>query len=319
MPEKALLTRNSGMSPTPTMSRFSLRLPSTAANLGPGFDTLGIALTLYNEFHVRVAENGAHSVRVQGFGEHSLASPDNNLFFEAYIKTCKHHDWHVFPLSVTAENRIPLQGGMGSSATAVVGGTATAHLIHTGKLDRDAIMTDALLLETHPDNIGPCIYGGFAVSVLTDNGFIVDSTPINYPLCCWLIHPHKEVSTVESRLRVPNEWKRADTIYSLSRATLLVSALIKGRVQYLSECMKDRLHEPVRMDPHMEYPSLKALLTGPEFYGWAVSGSGPSVIAFCAKVTDRLRTTLDTYFKMKNVTYTAYELNVDNSGLTAVA
>ncbi len=293
---------------------FSLRVPATAANLGPGFDTLGIALSLHNHFHVRVADD-RHHVSNKGFSTPHLLDPGKNLFFRAYEQTCELHDLPLQALDVTAENGIPLQSGLGSSATAIIAGVAAAYLVHNMPMDKGLLLRDALRLESHPDNLGACLYGGFTIAAVTGDLPIVNKTNIEYPLICWVVHPHRAVDTAESRRRMPSQLDRDDVVYSLSRANLLVAALIKGELDTLWECMKDKLHEPWRMDPYMEYPLLKEQLRGPEFYGWAISGSGPSVISFCSRVTDRMTRLLAAHFQARKTPYTDYRLGVDNDGL----
>lgn len=295
---------------------FTLRVPATAANLGPGFDALGLALSLHNQFSVKVDVGLKQHYLVNiGHGDASLDDPEQNLFVRAYQNTCDAHDLPVLPLHVSAHNHIPLQSGLGSSASAIVAGVAAAYKVHAMPLDKALILQDALRLEPHPDNLSACLYGGFTISAVTDLLPLVSYTRLGYPLVCWVLHPHRSVDTVESRRRMPNMLSRADVVFSLSRASLLVASLIKGDLSMLGEVMKDKLHEPWRMDAAMEYPLLKEHLRGPEFYGWAISGSGPSVIALCSAVTDRMAQNVERHFAAHQTTYDEYRLQVDNDGL----
>ena len=295
-------------------ARFILQLPATAANLGPGFDTLGIAMTLHNTFEV-TPEGAAHVLLNEGFSAPDLADPGKNLFVRAYEQTCRRHGVESVPLRVRAVNRVPMLAGIGSSATAIVGGVAAAYEVHDLTRDRMAMLRDALALESHPDNIGACLFGGFIAAIVSETGPMLSRTDITYPLLLWVILPQRVVSTEESRNRLPKLVSAADAVYSLSRASLLTAAFIKGDMSMLDEAMKDRLHEPYRMDPLMEYPVLKERLRGEEFFGWAVSGSGPAVIALCSRVSPRLRNEVEEHFAARGVDFCTYELGVDNAGL----
>jgi homoserine kinase len=312
-----------------------VRVPATTSNLGPGFDTLGLALGLHNELTFLPRDGGQHTVGhridIQGFGRGVLDVPAENLALTAYETTCRAHGFELRPLHVRAVNRVPLQAGMGSSATAIVAGVAAAHGLHQMRkaaprrggdspavppeLDREQLLVDALRLEPHPDNLAPCLYGGFTASVVTEDRPLVSRTRIDYPLKCWVILPEGTVNTHESRSKLPSHYTREEAMFSLSRVAVLTAALVKGELEGLAECMRDRLHEPTRTDPRIDLPGLKEKLKGDGFHGLAISGSGPALSVLCRERSPRMKQIAADHLRDRRVGYTEYLLDVDNVGM----
>ncbi len=295
-------------------SEFKMILPASAANLGPGFDCLGLALGLHNTFTVRV-KKGEHDIVNRGISAPDLNDAKQNLFLQSYDATCLAYDQRGPSLHVEAENNIPLEAGLGSSATAIVGGVAAAYKVLGLPLSRREMLRDAVRLENHPDNVGACLYGGFIVGVIAGDGPLVSKSELGSELTLWITLPDRRVNTKESRRRIPLEIPIGDAVFSLSHAALLTSALIHGRFELLWEAMLDRIHEPFRMDPKLEYPLLKEKLRSAAFYGWAISGSGPAVVTFCKEVTPQMEAHVKGHFQERGVAYRDLRLKVDNVGL----
>ena len=294
-----------------------IRVPATTANLGAGFDTFGLALNLENEFEISVVED-TYKIEIEGFKSDDLLDPNKNLFIKAYQKTCKKNGWKEKFIQIRAKNRIPMSGGLGSSATAVVGGVALARKLNRVSMNNVAILKDALSIEIHPDNISACIYGGFTITMIDGLDPIVFNEKIHHQVTCWVLHPIQDVNTQDSRKSLPETISIHDVIYSLSRASVFAVALMQGKWSFLKEAMKDKLHEPLRMDPKMNYPSLKKKLAMKEFYGWAISGSGPSVVTFCAKITTEMEKIVKDHFVQRNIEYNTYSLKIQNQGLSLI-
>ena len=220
------------------------------------------------------------------------------------------------PFRLAAENRIPFDGGMGSSATAILAGVYAFRRVHGLSLAKDEIMRDALIFETHPDNLGAALYGGFIVGLVQDDGvprvLKADADP---DLKCLLIHPHVQLKTEESRRRLPFTVQFSDAVYSLGRGCFLTLAMTQKRYDLFYEAMKDKLHEPGRMHSRLDYPSLKANFPKEYFYGWALSGSGPSVILFCKEYHPDILSKVESHFENLGLKCDLFRLKGDNEGL----
>lgn len=296
------------------MKKFVLKIPATSANLGPGLDCLALALTLYNQFEVESSNQTV--LHYQGFQESNSQNPQKNLTVQTCVNICQHHGWPCPNFNLNCTANIPMAGGLGSSATAVLAGVIIARLLNERTVDPKLILQDALKIENHPDNLCAALYGGFTTAFLNGKEAIVLPTKIEYPMCCWVLYPqNKAVKTQESRQQLPNNFSMADLVFSLSRACTLTAALCNGQLSFLFEAMKDKLHEPWRMDAKMEYPLLKSKLQSAEFYGWSISGSGPAVIIFCKSITPHLQHLVAQHFQERDTEFRSYPLSVDNQGL----
>lgn len=298
------------------MEKLTLKIPATSANLGPGLDCLAIALTLYNQFEIKL--NDTMAVQYTGLQEANVLDLEQNLVIQTYHSLCQQKNWPAPNFNLNCKADIPMAGGLGSSATAILAGVVIARCLNSKSLKPECILEDALKVENHPDNLCAALHGGFTTAFLGDENHtaVVLPTKINYPLCCWVLYPQdRAVKTEESRQQLPNQFSMQEMLYSLSRACTLTAAFCNGRLEFLFDAMRDKLHEPWRMDPAMEYPKLKNAMQSKEFYGWSISGSGPSVMIFCKSVTLHLEQAVKQHFKAKGVQFCDYQLKVDNQGL----
>lgn len=265
------------MNPTPPPIR--VRVPATAANLGPGFDVLGLALALYNEFSVRP---GAAPLRITVEGAATmLPAGPSNLFYRAFAHLYAQVGQAVPPLDVTMQLHIPPGSGLGSSATAVVGGLLAANAWLGEPLDRAALLPLAVALEHggHPDNVAPALLGGLVVNTVA--GESVHSVRLPFPdtIKAVVYLPDFQMDTVQGRALMPATYPKADVVFSTSRVALLLAALQTGQYALLGEAMEDRLHQPYRAQLFPALPALLAAARAAGAYGACLSGGGSTVLA----------------------------------------
>jgi len=258
-----------------------VRVPATTANLGPAFDAVGMALDLYNE--ITVSESYQPAVEVRGEGSGSLQGGASNLVYRAAASAAEQAGRHIPPLRIECTNRIPLARGMGSSAAAIVGGIVAANALLQLNLDCDAMLALAAQMEGHADNVSPALLGGVVASVLDSGGKVRHiRLPAPEDLTAVLAIPDYHLSTSEARAALPEMVSLRDAVFNVSRTALLIGALHSGRHDLMAIAMDDRLHQPYRASlvPGLSNVLRSAVEAGA--CGAAMSGAGPSVIAFCS-------------------------------------
>ena len=257
--------------------RVRVRVPATSANLGPGFDALGLALALYNE--VTLEEADRVSVAVEGEGSGRLDEGAKNVVARGIALAFEVAGRVFRGARVRCVNRIPLSRGLGSSAAAWVGGLVAANALMGEPLDREALLAAATRAEGHPDNVAAAILGGLAVSCADGPQVTAVSLPVPREIEWVVLVPETESSTREARALLPESVPRADAIFNVQRVSLLLAALGTGRADLLAQAMQDRLHQPYRL---RLFPWMDAVATaGREAgaLGCVLSGAGPSMIA----------------------------------------
>jgi homoserine kinase len=253
-----------------------LRLPATSANLGPGFDTLAIALNVYLEIEAR--EAAAFSINAIGRGPEICGSLERNLLLDVYRKTLSAHHREVLPLALEVNNGIPLGMGCGSSAAVRLAGVALAS--HFGRLDwdRDKILSEATRLEGHPDNAAACWLGGFVAGCW--DGATIRAVSFSAPTA-WralVVLPEKPLATSASRAVLPTSYERVDVVANLQRVAVLTAAIATGRGELIAEAMRDRMHQPYRSKSCPLLPRLLPLSGRDGILGVCLSGAGPAAL-----------------------------------------
>ena len=260
------------MSPSP----LRLRLPATSANLGPGFDTLALALDVYLE--IEASEAADFSIRATGRGPEVCGSLERNLLLDVYRKTLAANDREAIPLALHVNNGIPLSMGLGSSAAVRLAGVALA--AHFGALgwDRDRILAEATSLEGHPDNAAACWLGGFVAGCW--DGAKLRAVSFAAP-AAWqalVVLPEKPLATSASRTLLPSSYDRVDVVANLQRVAVLTAAFAAARGDLLAEAMRDRMHQPYRSKACPLLPRLLPLSGSHGILGVCLSGAGPAVL-----------------------------------------
>jgi homoserine kinase len=259
-------------------------VPASTANLGAGFDALGMALGLYNEIEVARAGDGADlRLLIEGEGADRLqALGVQNLVARAVTGTLTHLGASAAGICVHMVNRIPLSRGLGSSSAAVVGGVAAAAALAGASLSPEELLDLALPLEGHPDNIAPALLGGLTVATLVEGKVRCLKLPVPDSLQAVAVIPDFRLSTIKARQALPPMVPRRDAVFNVGRVALFLGALQVGRLDLLREAVKDRLHEPYRAPL---VPGMAEVLAEGERAGAAacfLSGAGPTLLALVA-------------------------------------
>jgi homoserine kinase len=255
---------------------FHLRLPATSANLGPGFDALGLALALYLTIDATLAD--VFHIDATGRNADLCAVLDNNLILTTYIDVLANVSLRAPSLHLQLHNEIPLGMGCGSSAAALLAGVLLAN--HFGNLNwtSQQILEEACRREGHPDNVAACYLGGMTVSAISENTLFTATFGNNLNWSLLLALPSASLATEKARALLPATYSRADAVANIQSTALLVAAFAQGRGELLQAAMQDRIHQPYRMKACPLLSLLLPLALTPGVFGVALSGAGPSVL-----------------------------------------
>lgn len=253
--------------------KIKVRVPATTANVGCGFDTLGIALNLYTIFTFEEIENGVEFV---GFEE--KYANENNLVYTSFLKTLKFLKKDIKGVKISIDCNVPVSRGLGSSSTCVVGGIYGAFGITNTPLNKDDIFTIANNIEGHPDNVSPAIFGGLSASCVVDNKPFTVSYDIDERFNFLALVPNFETLTEEARKVIPATFSKEDTIYNLSRLGVVLKSFENYDLDTLSKTMGDKIHEPYRKKLIYEYEEVKKICQEIDSVCFLISGSGSTLM-----------------------------------------
>ncbi len=262
----------------PAGAALRVTVPATVGNMGAGFDVLGLALNLHNEFHVTQATE----TLITGDGlPGALPTGESNLFYRAFAHLYAAVGRPAPALRVRMRQCVPAGRGLGSSATAVVGGLLAANAYLGVPFAERALLAHAVELEhgRHPDNVAPALLGGLVVNVMDGAGVL--ATPVPWPaeLRAVLFMPEFDMDTVQGRALMPSSYSRADVVFNCSRAALFVAAIAGRHYDLLRVAMEDRLHQPYRTQLFPLLPALIAAALAGGAVGACLAGGGSSVLA----------------------------------------
>lgn len=299
--------------------RVTVRVPASSANLGPGFDTLGLALAVYDELEVAVREAPGATVQVQGVGAGEVPTDESNLIVRAIAHLFADQGIPMPGLDLVAHNVIPHGSGMGSSAAAIVGGIMAGRGLLEGivEIDADDLLRLATELEGHPDNVAPALFGGLTIAWTTPEGPRHKRLTVHRGVSLLVAVPESmTVSTALARSLQPESVPHSDAIFNVSRSALLIAALIQSP-ELLFAATEDKLHQHYRASA---MPETSALITALRAQGFAavVSGAGPSVLVLCSDPAQRLDAAA-LIEQHATTPWVAHMLAVDFKGATVVA
>jgi homoserine kinase len=251
---------------------FRLKLPATSANLGPGFDALGLAMRLYLEIEATAAPE--FQLTATGRDAGLVGALEHNLLMETYFEMVPGGP----ALDLRIHNEIPLGMGCGSSAAALLAGVALAN--HFGKLGMapEEVMAEACRREGHPDNVAACFYGGLTASSMHDGKVTAASFGAALGWRLLIALPNKSLATAKARAMLPATYSRVDAVANIQATALLVSAFALERPDLLAVGTQDRVHQPYRGEACPLLPRLLPLVGSDGIYSVTLSGAGPSVL-----------------------------------------
>ena len=253
-------------------------MPASSANLGPGFDALGVALQVYLE--CRFSPAAELSIRVQGRDAALISVREDNLIWQTALAVASRAHMSLPMVDLEIRNDIPLGKGLGSSAAALVAGVVMGERLLGLGWKAGRILDEAARLEGHPDNAAACVLGGIAVSAVEPGGLtrsIRMEMPDRFQIA--VVVPNYQLPTREARAVLPETYTRADVTFNIQRAALLIAALATGDPAAFPAALDDRLHQPFRA-PLVPGLSEILRLRAPGLLGCALSGAGPSVLIF---------------------------------------
>jgi len=253
-------------------------VPGTTSNVGPGFDCLGAALTLYNQFQFTRTESGL-TIDVIGAEADRVTKDETNLAYKSFLKFFHHIDQPVPGLHLTIKLDVPLARGLGSSATAIVGGLVGANILAGSPMSREQVRDMAIAIEGHPDNVVPALMGGVRLAASDGNHWTICDLPCHPDIALVLGIPDFEVSTAEARRVLPQEYSRADAIFNMAHLGLLVRGLETGNPEWLRMALKDRIHQPYRKSLMHGFEAVRQGAIAAGAYEVVISGAGPTLLA----------------------------------------
>ncbi|WYL98894.1 MAG: homoserine kinase [Gloeotrichia echinulata CP02] len=299
------------------VSSVTVNVPATTANLGPGFDCIGAALTLYNQVKFTRLDAGGLIIHVTGSEAERVQTDESNLLYQAFTKLYQYIDQTPPSVKIDIHLGVPLARGLGSSATAIVGGLVGANQLAGGTLSQSQVMELAIAIEGHPDNVVPALLGGCRLAATSTVGWEICDVPWHENIVPVLAIPDFELSTSEARRVLPTEFSRADAIFNIAHLGLLLRGLETGNAEWLSTALQDKLHQPYRQALIPGYDAVNAAAMACGAYGVVISGAGPTLLA----LTDGLHAqdvavAIATAWKPQGITAIVRSLSLDHQGAT---
>jgi homoserine kinase len=264
--------------PSESQPWFTVRVPASSANLGPGFDALGLALGVY--LTCRFRQSQALAIQAEGRDAESIPTGADNLIWQTAVTVAGNLHMKMPPIELRIQNDIPLGKGMGSSAAALTAGVIIADQVLNLRWKPLRILDEAARLEGHPDNVAPCTLGSIVASAI-DSGGVTRSIRLDLPRSFGVavVVPDFDLPTARARAVLPSGYSREDAVFNVQRASLLIAALATGTVSVFPAALEDRFHQPYR---EALVPGLHEILKlrAPGLLGCALSGAGPSILVF---------------------------------------
>jgi homoserine kinase len=260
------------------MTSFVVAVPATTGNLGAGFDCLGAALSLYNKFEF--SPDAELQIKASGIYGKQIVKDRTNLIYTSLVKFFEYIDRPVPTFTLNIEANIPMARGLGSSATAIVGGIVGGNLLAGSPCTQKQLLDIAIAIEGHPDNVAAAMLGGCQLSATKLDGSW-EICPITWhpDIAIAVAIPNFELSTAQARAVLPPTVPMADAIFNAAHLALLTQALAKGDPQWLQTALQDRLHQPYRESLITGIKDVEKAAIAQGAYGMVISGAGPTLLA----------------------------------------
>jgi homoserine kinase len=302
------------------MSTATVRVPATTANIGPGFDCLGAALTLYNQFTFSSLSDGeALKITAAGAEASRVSRDSSNLVYQAFCKFFDRIGKPTPAVQIDIEMNVPLARGLGSSATAIVGGIVGANILAGSPLSLDQLADLATEIEGHPDNVVPALMGGCRLAASGyDREWEICELAWNSAVIPIVAIPNFELSTAEARKVLPADYSRADAIFNTAHLGLLVRGLETGNADWLKAALHDRIHQPYRQALISGYDAVQKAAIAAGAYGLVISGAGPTLLALShLDQAESVRSAMEKAWTEQGIEVQATVLKLDTQGAIA--
>lgn len=298
------------------MNQVKVIVPATTANIGVGFDCLGAALTMANEFQFAVVDTETKlKIIVEGEEAFKVGLGESNLLYRAVVHFYQQIEQSVPNLEITIKLGVPLSRGLGSSATAIVGGLLGANSLAGNPLKPWEIMELAIALEGHPDNVVPALRGNCLLSVEDQGSWQICPIPWHEKIIPVVAIPNFELSTREARSVLPHEYSRRDAIFNISRMGLLIKALETNNTDWLKTALADKLHQPYRQRLITGYQQVEQAAIAAGAYGVVISGAGPTLLALTnTERAESVRESMKSAWEKMGVLSQVRSLAIDHLG-----
>jgi homoserine kinase len=294
-----------------------IRVPATTANLGAGFDCIGAALSLYNEFAFTATDTADLIIAVNGLEADRVHTDASNLAYIALLKLYGKIDRTPPGVRIEIELGVPLARGLGSSATAIVGGLLGGNALAGNPLSDTEIMDLAIEMEGHPDNVVPALIGGCRLAASSKTGWAIADIPWHNTIVPVLAIPNFELSTEEARSVLPTGYNRADAIFNTSHFGLLIRGLETGNPDWLAAALTDRIHQPYRQRLIPGYTDVERAVIAAGGYGMVISGAGPTLLALTSsKRASDVAMAMSEAWGIHQIGVQAQSLAIDVNGAT---
>jgi homoserine kinase len=290
-----------------------VRVPATSANLGPGFDALGLALALYNE--VTAQESATVTVSVQGEGAGRLPTNQHNVVARGVQMAYEAAGRPFKGCALTCVNRVPAARGLGASAAAWVGGLVAGNALMGQPLSREALLALATRAEGHPDNVAAALLGGLTVSCVRADGRVTAiALPVPSIIHWVVLVPTVTSATAEARAVLPDSVPRSDAVFNVQRVALLLAGLQTGRTDVFEAALDDRLHQPYRLRLFPWMPAVVDAARRAGALGCVLSGAGPSLLAAVSHGAEPVARAMETALRAAGIEGQARAFAVDTEG-----
>lgn len=301
------------------MAKVKVRVPGSSANMGPGFDSLGLALTLYNYIEAEETDAGLEIVIEDAETKEYLPTDEKNLVYKAMKYLFEKAGYNPKGLKLTLSSEVPVTRGLGSSSACIIGGLVAANELSGKKFSAREIMSMATKLEGHSDNVCAAYLGGFTVSVFDKDEVFYYSHKINGDLKCLVLIPDYAVTTQKARNTLPGYYPKRDVAFNISHASLLVASIVSGNYENLLCAIDDRVHEPYRKIFIDGYQKLYNKLKSYGALGTFISGSGPTLASIIeADDAEFFYEDIKEYTDKAFPTWKVVLLDIDNEGAKVI-
>ncbi|NEP06074.1 MAG: homoserine kinase [Okeania sp. SIO2G4] len=299
-----------------TPSSVTVTVPATTANIGPGFDCIGAALSLYNRLKFSIADSATElKISVTGKEAARVSTDNTNLAYQAFVKLYEHLDQIPPSVEIEIDLGVPLARGLGSSATAIVGGLLGANQLAGHPLSQTEVMNLAVVIEGHPDNVVPALLGGCCLTASTPTGWEICDIPWHSDIVPVVAIPDFELSTAEARRVLPTEYCRADAIFNAAHLGILLRGLETGNGDWLKAGMQDKIHQPYRKSLITGYEKVRLAALDAGADEMVISGAGPTLLALTNSLTtSAVVTAMADTWKNQGVVTEVKALEVDTRG-----
>lgn len=293
---------------------LEIKVPGTSANFGPGFDSLGVALSIYNKFYVEEIDEGLY---IEGCEE--KYKNEENLFYVSMKRVFNEFGYKYKGLKIKIESDIPESRGLGSSASCIVGGVIAANSFIGNKLSKEDILEISTEIEGHPDNVAPAIFGGVTAVVKDRDKLYYDKIDIDKNINFHALIPNFILSTKESREVLPKVVDYKDAVFNVGRVALMISSLVSGKHENLQVAFEDKLHQPYRKRLIENYDDIILQCKKNGALGSFLSGAGPTIMVLTEKSKEDFIKNMDKELRKLNHQWNIKRLSVDYKGAILIS